>query len=585
MLRPIHRHFNFLSYYLILLLIIELTLFIWVLNRGFDFSDEAFGFLGLRNPEGIHHAGTYYAVLFNRFFGWVNITIVNVRIIRLVLLLATGSAFASGLIAWLGRKSQLDQTQKLNLFVFIILASLLINANGSQSLTYNIASTYLLQCIVGMVLYVFQREYQINKVDIFFYGFTGALLFALFAVKAPSSILLTGAVWLALVIDKRNIRATLLYSGVMFAGALVMAVLVFRGSLISWLIDYYETLTILGDTTGSSSFSRYADDVEYVTTSLLIAHSTILLATVALLLIDSRLQNKILRIISAILFTGLFAYVSYDKSFYLGGVKYYYTINFLTIMALFVLFTSRAVLLVIDLFQHKRMNLPGFVMALFLFAIPFVGAVGTGNLLSIQIIWYTSFLYGAIYLLLYLYGPYYLSFFMVFLSLNAMAQSISGLIYYPYRINSLIEETQPLSSKIGAENILVNASLKQSVDSAYNILHAKARFVEGDPIFAFSPEYGLIYLMRGTLPGWTWYNEKPTRINLVTLKDVQLNNMDRMIFILPSDYELDSAYRACFKERKIDFTDGYSSVGIIPYFIDNRSRPLTVYAPNNRISP
>jgi hypothetical protein len=365
----------------------------------------------------------------------------------------------------------------------------------------------------------------------------------------------------------------------MFAGALALALLVFRGSLISWLLEYYDTLTTLSGDTGGALLSRYVGDLEYVTTSLLIANAGILIVSIVLLLLNQRLQHKSLRIALALLFTGLYAYLTYANGFYLGGVSHYYTINFLYIAGLFSLFVAQTGLIVFDMFRGKTKDLPVFAMALFLFAMPFVGALGTGNLLSIQITWYTSFLFAAMYLLLYLNGPYFLNLLMVLLSINAMAQSVSGLIYFPYRTNPLTEESTPLSREIGAGNILVNPSLKQSVDSAYQLLHTRTGYAEGDPIFALSPEYGLIYFLKGTLPGWTWYNEKPTAANLRALKDAQLKNMDRTIFILPTNYEMDCLYRACFMEMNIDFPNAYIQAGSIPYVIDNQIRPLSVYAP------
>src|SRR5258706_7135640 len=145
------KNLNFVSYILILLLSIQLGFFIWAINRGFDFTDEAYGYLGFKNPEEIHGAGTYYSVIFSAFFGWMNVSIIKVRIIRLLLLLLCGSVFAFGLLKWWNRKASISVAHRINLFLFILIGSLLINANGSQSFTYNLSSTLLFQLVVGGV--------------------------------------------------------------------------------------------------------------------------------------------------------------------------------------------------------------------------------------------------------------------------------------------------------------------------------------------------------------------------------------------------------------------------------------------------
>src|SRR5258708_34400816 len=91
------KSLNFVSYTLILLLSIQLAFLIWSINKSFDFSDEAYSYLGFKNPEEIHSAATYYPVIYNTFFGWIGLSIVKVRIIRLLLMLLCGSVFALGL--------------------------------------------------------------------------------------------------------------------------------------------------------------------------------------------------------------------------------------------------------------------------------------------------------------------------------------------------------------------------------------------------------------------------------------------------------------------------------------------------------
>src|SRR5260221_8980528 len=128
---------------------------------------------------------------------------------------------------------------------------------------------------------------------------------------------------------------------------------------------------------------------------------------------------------------------------------------------------------------------------------------------------------------------------------------------------------------------MVNIAIKQSVESAYSLIHSKTNFSKGDPIFSLSSEYGFIYLLNGTLPGWGWYSEKASEWNGAQLKNNQVKNLDRTIFILPTNYEMDSVYRAFFQSRNIGFPDNYTKLGDIPYSMLGADRPLTIYAPKS----
>ena len=577
------KRLNSVSLILLVLLAIQLGFFIWAINRGLDFTDETYGYMGFKHPEEVQTAATYYTVIFNAFFGWMGVSIVKVRIIRLLLLLFCGLAFALGLSKWFQRISYFDPTHQTNLVLFILLGSFLINAHGDQSFTYNISSNFLLQLIGGGFLFLFQREKRVTGFYLLLYCCLGALLFLLFAVKFSNAILLSLIILLMLFYDNRNLKIVTIYSLAMLLGAVTMGFLLFKGSFPGWLINYKNTLLLLNNSSSSSIWSRYIEDFHFTRTGKIGDHAIVVIVTIVLLLLNRQLRNEWMKAMLALIIAGMMIFVTYDSVYYLGGPKHYYVYTGLYILLAFILICVQILSVVINLIRKKNQAPMISFMALLLMAIPFCGALGTGNLLSIQIMWYMSFFFAALYILLYLNNAYILNMMVVVLGINAALQSVSGLIYYPYRIDqALYEESNRLPEKVSTEEILVNSKLKASVETAYDLIYSKTKFSKGDPIFASSPDYyGFIYLLDGVLPGWGWYDEKATNLNCISLRNTQARNLDRMIIFTPIYYEMDSIYLNCFSQMNINFPDNYVKVGEVPYFMGEIDRTFTIHVPKN----
>lgn len=576
---------NFVSYTFIILLLIQLGFFIWSLNRGFDFTDEAFSFLGFKNPDEINKAATYYTVLVEKFFGWINLSIVNVRILRLLLILSCGSVFALGLISWFKRNVTPDVTHHINLFLFILLGSLLVNANGSQSLTYNLFSNLVLQLIAGGFLYTFQRDDKINRLDLVSFFLLGILIFVLFAVKFSSSLLISPLIIIMLVYDKRKAKIVALYFLSILLGALTAGFLLFKG-FPGWLMDYKNTLSFLSGQATTSIWSRYIEDFVYTKNSKFVDNAIFISMSIGLILLNQKLSNKTFKIIAALIVTVLIAYLSYDRVYYLGGPKHYYVFTGLYIVLTFILLSSQFIEAALNMLSKKKQHFEHFVVTFFLLSLPFCGSIGTNNLLSIQLIWYTSFIFAGLYLILYYNDGHIFKGLILVLGINGSLQSISGLIYFPYRINGTLHtETQYLSKEVSNEKVMINSELKASVEKAQTLIHSKTRFSKGDPIFSASPDYyGFIYLLNGELPGWGYYDEKATAWNCVCLKNSRLKNLDRMILFMPAYYKMDSVYQQCLAEMDIRFPDDYSKLGDVSYSMETADRTFTIYAPNLMLS-
>ncbi|GHN00244.1 hypothetical protein WSM22_17330 [Cytophagales bacterium WSM2-2] len=336
-------------------------------------------------------------------------------------------------------------------------------------------------------------------------------------------------------------------------------------------------LVVIGNSSADSILSRYLEDYQYIKTSLILNHFILIALILILLSLNHFATHRAAKIAIAVLASGLIVNVSYEQSLYLGGQKYFYTFTFIYILIIVIWVVAQVILSSVDWIRSKLENISVLVMAGLLLLMPLVGSFGTNNLLSIQIIWYTSFLFAGIYLLLYKSGPYLLTAFVIVLAINAAIQSISGVFYFPYRTNPISEESQLLL--VGEERIKLNKELCASVKTAYDLVYSKTTFSPRDPIFAFASEYGYIYFLKGTLPGWGWYSETSKEMNRTQLESSRIKNIDQTIFILPVEYRLDSLYISSFKKRNVRFPEDYTKLGEFTHRLEAEQRQLAIYVP------
>lgn len=576
------KNLDAVSYILAALLVVQMVIFFWCLNRGFDFSDEAYGYLGFANPREVQGGVTYYVLLYNYFFGWLGLSVVKVRIIRFLLLLACSAVFGLGLLAWLRRKVSLTETQAINLSLVILLGGCHVNTVGTQSLTYNLFTTFLLLLITGLFLYVFQRSQGFSKTEAAIVFVLGMLLFSLFIVKFSSAIMMAAALIVFLVVDKRNLKIIASYFLFLTLGFLALSILLFQSQFVKWITDYCNVLLAASDNTTASIFEVYKEDFNKVKDNLLFKNALWIVICATGLVVSKLVTNRMIAWIVAGIATAGTVYLIYHNLFYLGGTKYIYTIYYFYILTAVIFVIAALVFFFRDLFQKKEADrfIPA---ALFLLAVPFFGAVGTSNYLSLQIIWYSPVFFAAIFLLLKSFNQLVARCLLIVIVVNAAFQSVSGVIYFPYRIkDTLWQENSRLSSGVD-KSVLLNWELKESVEKVQNLIHSRTEFKEGSPIFSFRSEYGFIYFLRGTLPGWGWYMDESSARNCQLLNRTKLDNLDQTIFIFPKGYKIDSVFQTCLKRRGINFPANYELLGETPFTFVGSSRPIEVFAPKQLV--
>jgi len=117
--RPDRSHEFVLTIVLSLILLALLVTSIWAVNKGFDFSDEAYSYLGFRK-SGRDRPDLHTLVrLFVSLFGWSGLGIITVRILRIVILLSCTTVFVHGLVRRVKRSNSFTEMNTLNLRLLV----------------------------------------------------------------------------------------------------------------------------------------------------------------------------------------------------------------------------------------------------------------------------------------------------------------------------------------------------------------------------------------------------------------------------------------------------------------------------------
>jgi hypothetical protein len=581
---------DFTSIVLIAIVLIQLIFCVWAIDKGFDFSDEAFSYLGFAFPAEKSQTLTYYTKLITAFFSWTQLNIVHVRILRLITILVCSGAFWFGLSRCISKNSLFSKSKinPLSLFALILVGSLIINSTGDQGFTYNLISVSLFQLIIGFFLVAISpdKKRSIKKELLLFY-LIGALLFALFLVKFSNALLLGPILLLLLISKKVEIKTIFQYALVGATGAFCMGLFVMDGlsGFTEWISDFIDTLSGQGKYS-VSLLTIYQEDLKHVKNDLVLPNIDKGLLSIFFLTVSCFISNRILNFLAIFSFIVVVAIVTLTNNYYLGGASHAYTLTFTYIYLLLVMIPSAFLVSVINYFikGYSLINWDGLILLLLLIIIPFAGTLGTGNRISYLAIVYFPFVLSFIYLLSSSFGKGLSSMLVIFMAITATSEVITSILYFPYRLAAnRLEQTMPVIGLSNLEGVKFDSASYKSIDQTRNLILARTQYSSGMPIFSFRTEYGLIYALNGRLPGWFWYKDEASEQNCFALSKSESTNLENTIFILPKSHVIDSTFYRCLHNLNIEFPEKYVELGEVDYTSEGNKRPLVIFSPRSML--
>ncbi len=571
-------------------LIISLSIILWASNKGLDMSDESFYLFNYSIPKNFKMSFTSFHLIQNYLFPFVNCTIQNLRIERLILSLTSAIFFAFSSCYYLRNTYDIKfhKTNSFTLYLLIISGALLSYAFGPQTPSYNTFSTFFIMVSASFFLFDFSKKLT-NFEVIFIYLLIGFFCGILFLVKFPNAIFMPTVFivfyfFYNLVSTESKLRVLLssLYRLILIAsGYLLFHLLFWKGILRAFqfhkdFFEYingfngYETNTIL-DVYSSSILSIFK-------TLMTLKFLLIIFSFVGIGWSILKKQNSLIY-----LFIIIQLLIVIKFKIFFAGAEFIYeqTIIYLlwALTLIFMFFIKYKNIKTISTNDFKKQVL----FIFFLFFMPVFAVIGTSNSIQVQVIFYIPFWMLIIYLILeYDFNDKINRTIYLFITIIALAQTFIALIYYPYRIEgNLISQNQILP--VGKNDmVLVGNSFKKNILIIDSILRMSG-FKKNDYIFTYTDALGLAYIYDYKMPslGSVWFDAKNEVGNVKTLqlfhntyKKVQL------FFVLDKRYPFSSSFKLFLNKLGYDFDNNYNIVGDVLVNFGKDQHSLLIYAPS-----
>ena len=476
------KHFHKYTVFLITLTV--MCILIWGLNKGFDITDEGFYLLGFQENQELGISMIKFHHLIKSLFWWIDLNILNLRIIRLVLLVFSAFLLTLTIKSIVKKKMNLLFT-----FSLLLLSTFLTFCFGAKSLSYNsLSSSFIIFSFCFGLISFNTKNIKHKYVLTLFSGFFLALSFF---IKPSAAVIyaLFYSFFIAHEIiyhkQKKWFYFVLYTIAGWVAGNCIYFIIVeppleFYHSFVA----SYNHMTSLNDGHGIKGLSKgifqLFDEIFSIAgflCFLLIAHFFTL-----------RLFSKKYQIICNSILTVILLLYYYNNLVVSNNDAAPFLVISLCVLLYF-------------LFQvittNKKFEV-NYSIVFMLFMLPFIGAFGTNNPL-ISNAMYMIMLWVAlvIYLVYSLDFPYYVKRVLLYTFLITSAVVFYNYyLKFPYRINSLDKQVV-LHTK---SNIYLHKDLNKSIISIEKILRSN-NFKDGDPIIGIYKIPGLIYLLGGTSPG------------------------------------------------------------------------------------
>jgi len=563
----------------------------WGLNRGFDFSDEGLYVSRFAEPAEASPLWQYERLLLPLIPG-DSPGIVGLRALRLLLTLVSATTLGIGLWLWTERWYWLEQYRSRTCVGWIgtaTLGALLSYSYFPIALSYNSVTLIILMLVIGLGLAVISGLQEGRIVRLGRFGryvwlvslggvgfFACAMIFVKFTSGIVLVVVLTGVIPVLAVGRGHRPFALLGVVGVMAVGALLMLVyFTLTGSSVStWIGELRLAVANLQSHHPSILLRMYGSNIVramwdgvWKLVALPIGGYVLIRLYSASAFSTTRVRSMTLGIYG-VLVTYSFVTVWRLEWFKSGAshqaqASYPHVVMMLSFVAMLVAVLEwRDVVRVTGTVEGRAVLVVGGV----LWAMPFIGAVGTGNSILLQSVQYYAGWFG-LYLLIAIFiglrsGRQWFGAVMLLATFAlCIAQTLHGFVYSPYRqAASLTEQELPLEFAAG-ETMKLDATTREFVVAIRDVIAEKTSFRQGDPMIASDRMPGLVYVLGGRTPGAKWYVQTDPVRNCYNLSRAHTLDSNRLIVLSPNAMKLHDGFVGCLQARGVDFPGGYVNLG------------------------
>ena len=549
------------SWFLYVTLAILIGTLTWSSFRGIDITDESFYLLGYIHGIKPTSGFSYFHIIFTQFFGFLNLSIPEIRIGAIVLQLLCSGLFSHSIVLFL-RRGNLIKNEKWHFhfaFATIAIGAFLAYSWLPQVPSYNTFSSLILQMIVTCYLYA--QVVKSNTYRCVLYGILGFLLLVSFFNKFPnlvtsiaciviySLLMPTQRTWSKKLIPNLQGLSAALLGGALFA------LFMFGGKAYQEVSSYAQSII---SPRGMGSSGNYIDIYLLDFLNLMIRTSPYLIIIIlfgVFFILPKRFRNyKLANIFQKYIPLILLALFALINESYIGGSEKKYFLFDIYFLGIF-LFGS---FLITNAGPNKHEKYKIVMFALLILSFLF-GSLGTGNALTVQFMSYGAFIFAAFTVVSFSLKDKVQVVVICLLLCIASAQIVTAITLQPYKE----------AHGAGAQNIKVNLSRfgDLKVDSAKNnLIHqlAEIRNMDADYMFTYSAQSGLILFSEKKPYAFGWCEEDPVICTKLIEKEQQVSP-ERIIFIIPDKLEMDSSMQLALATNGIEFPMEYMLLKQIGY--------------------
>jgi len=556
------------NYSVYLVTLIVTCVVIWGLNKGFDVTDEGFYLLGFQENQELGISMIKFHHLIKPLFWWIDLNILNLRIMRLALLIFSASLLTITIKSVLKKKIDLLFT-----FSLLLLSALLTFTFGPKSLSYNSLSSSFIIFSFCFGLIAFKKEnikykYVLTFLSGFFLAFS-------FFIKPSASVIYAFFYSLFIVYEiiyhkQENWLHFVLYAIVGWVAGNCLYFIMVESPLKFYhsFVTSYSHMTSLNDGHGIKDFNKGIFQLFNEIFSLA--------GFLCFLLIAHYFTLKFLSEKYRILCNGILTFILLIFYYNILVVSHNNAAPFLFISLCVLLYFLFKVIT-----TNKKFEI-NYSLVLMLFMLPFIGAFGTNNAL-ISNAMFMIILWAAlvIYMVHSIDFPHYMKRVLLFTFL--ITSTVFFYNYYlkfPYRINSLNKQVV-LHEK---SNIYLHKDLNKSIISIEKILRSN-NFKDGDPIIGMYKIPGLIYLLGGTSPGDHQSIWDHTFLDFY-LNNLKKSNQDYSTSYLLIKNRITNAQMKKINEAGINFPNDFINVGssYLYNYHKTYSGYCTIYAHKSKVT-
>lgn len=514
-----------------------LCVLVWATDKSFDFTDESFYTIGYFFNIEMDYAVIFFHKIYNLFFGFLNLTLAQNRLLGIVLSLVCSLVLTYNCLLYFKIEN------KLLPLITVSTLSFLSYAIYPMALSYNSIGALLIMLFISATFHYLTKR---KRGTLILLGIlTGLIIFN----KFTNIVFITLVLFLVLILNHREQRITkkpLVINALLLTIGIASALFFLFPSVSDikeGIKSFLYGLSLSTDHSLTSMIYRFYNDI-----LRLLEFSIYLIPLFSLLTILNYSKNQLLKkyrsllILIAVIIT--FAYLEYYTYMFTGkyNIFVFYFLILLTTISL-TLFYDHSI-------KVKKEMLWGIV----LIVAPFIISLGTNNSLFIHFTFNSAIFGLGIFLFLNNIPNHIIKQTLIIITLStACFQVCYNKIENSYRTGTLSLQTEEIQSVPYLKNIKTTPELASAITELKEF-----ETHPSEKVFLCSHQLGVSLIINKTPLLFSWINKSNYHLissYLVNKKDELDKNI---LFFIPSN-EADKKViiSELSSSKKLNFNDNY----------------------------